>query len=170
MVTVVAKHLESGQAIYTGLATLLAEELDADWNQVRVESAPADERIYNNLFFGPFQATGGSTSIANSYEQYRRAGATARAMLIAAAAAAWGAPVEEIVTIKGLVKHERSGMQASFGELAQKAAGMTAPAEPLLRDPKAFRRGLWPGPRRPLRRRLNFRTWRMPHWSHSTAS
>ena len=121
------------------MATILAEELDADWNRVRVESAPADERIYNNLFFGPFQATGGSTSIANSYEQYRRAGAMARAVLIAAAAAAWGVPAEEIVTVKGLVKHERSGMQASFGELAQQAAGMTAPAEVLLTEPKAFK-------------------------------
>ena len=66
--------------------------LDADWRRVRVASAPADETRYNNLLFGAIQATGGSTSIANSYEQYRRAGAAARAMFVAAAAAAWRLP------------------------------------------------------------------------------
>ena len=84
-VTVVSKHAEGGQGVYTGLATIIAEELDADWSQVRVEAAPADQDLYKNLQFGS-QTTGGSNSIANSYEQYRRAGATARAMLVAAAA------------------------------------------------------------------------------------
>ncbi|MEJ2168313.1 MAG: molybdopterin-dependent oxidoreductase [Desulfobacterales bacterium] len=129
-VTVISKHFESGQGIYTGLATLLAEELDADWESVQVESAPADERLYNNLFFGPMQATGGSTGIANSYEQYRRAGAAARAMLISAA---------EINVQNGVVFHEKSGNQATFGELASKAAGMTPPADVLLKDPQAFK-------------------------------
>src|SRR5262245_33019159 len=81
-VTVLAKHLEMGQGTYTGLATILADELDADWAQVRVESAPADAALYNNLAFGPVQGTGGSSSIANSFAQLRKAGATARAMLI----------------------------------------------------------------------------------------
>src|SRR5258708_28436326 len=89
-ITVIAKHLEFGQGVYTGLATILAEELDADWATVKVEAAPADARLYNNLAFGPVQGTGGSSSIANSYEQLRRAGAAARAMLGAAAAEAWG--------------------------------------------------------------------------------
>jgi isoquinoline 1-oxidoreductase beta subunit len=137
-VTVIAKHFETGQGIYTGLATLLAEELDADWEAVQVESAPADERLYNNLFFGPLQATGGSTGIANSYEQYRRAGATARAMLIAAAADAWGVSAAEIGVKKGMVFHDKSGRRATFGELASKAAGMTPPADVRLKDPKAF--------------------------------
>src|SRR5262245_58141726 len=66
-VTVIAKHLEMGQGVYTGLATVLAEELDADWSQIRVESAPADAARYNNLQWGPMQGTGGSSSIANSY-------------------------------------------------------------------------------------------------------
>ena len=83
-VTIVSKHQEAGQGIYTGLATIIAEELDADWFQVRVKPAPADRDLYKNLQFGS-QGTGGSNSIANSYEQYRRAGATARAMLVAAA-------------------------------------------------------------------------------------
>ncbi|MBI5578832.1 MAG: molybdopterin-dependent oxidoreductase [Deltaproteobacteria bacterium] len=138
VVTVLAKHFETGQGIYTGLATLLAEELDADWSWVRVESAPADERLYSNLFFGPIQATGGSTSIANSYEQYRQAGATARAMLIAAAAAVWGVPAAEIGVQKSVVTHGRSGRRATFGELAQKASDMTPPNEVRLKDPQAF--------------------------------
>src|SRR5688572_6267953 len=85
-VTVLSKHVEMGQGAYTGLATIVAEELDADWNQIRVEGAPADAKLYNNLAFGPFQGTGGSTAIANSYEQLKKAGATARAMLVTAAA------------------------------------------------------------------------------------
>jgi isoquinoline 1-oxidoreductase beta subunit len=137
-VTVIAKHFETGQGIYTGLATILAEELDADWSLVRVDSAPADERLYNNLFFGPIQATGGSTSVANSYEQYRQAGAAARAMLIAAAAATWGVPAGEISVERGMVKHARSRRQATFGELAQKAASMTPPSQVRLKDPKTF--------------------------------
>jgi isoquinoline 1-oxidoreductase beta subunit len=138
LVTVIAKHFETGQGIYTGLATILAEELDADWSLVRVEAAPADERLYNNLFFGPIQATGGSTSVANSYEQYRQAGAAARAMLIAAAAATWGVPVGEIGVERGMVKHARSGRQTTFGELARKAASVAPPAQVQLKDPKAF--------------------------------
>lgn len=137
-VTVIAKHLETGQGIYTGLATLVAEELDADWSKVRVVSAPADERIYNNLLFGPLQATGGSTSIANSYEQYRQAGAMARSMLVTAAAKSWGVPVEEICVAKGLVRHTPSSRQATFGELARQASGMTPAAEVRLKDPDKF--------------------------------
>lgn len=138
MVTVLAKHFEAGQGAYTGLATLAAEELDADWNRVRVESAPADERLYNNLFFGPVQVTGGSTAIANSYEQYRRAGAEAKAMLVAAAADAWGVPVEEIAVRQGVVWHEKSGRRAAFGELAEKAARMATPADIELKNPETF--------------------------------
>src|SRR5512143_379756 len=88
-VSVVAKHLEMGQGTYTGLATIVADELDADWKKVRAEGAPADKVRYANIMFG-VQGTGGSTSIANSWEQLRKAGATARAMLVAAAAKEWG--------------------------------------------------------------------------------
>src|SRR5579864_6417531 len=95
MVTVVSKHLEMGQGTYTGLATLLAEELDADWDQVRVEGAPADVARYKNSLLG-LQATGGSTAMANSYEQMRRAGAVARAMLVAAAAQEWKVSAKSI--------------------------------------------------------------------------
>jgi isoquinoline 1-oxidoreductase subunit beta len=136
-VTVVSKHQEGGQGIYTGLATIIAEELDADWSQVRVEAAPADRELYKNLQFGS-QGTGGSNSIANSYEQYRRAGATARAMLVAAAADRWSVPSAEITVEKGVVKHAASRRQASFGKLAQAAASVPVPAQVTLKDPKNF--------------------------------
>lgn len=138
LVTVIAKHLETGQGIYTGLATLLAEELDADWRRVRVESAPVDETRYNNLLFGQVQATGGSSSTANSYAQYRRAGAAARAMFVAAAAAAWRVPTGEIEVKKGVVMHAESGRQATFGALARKAAAVKRPAEVRLKEPGEF--------------------------------
>jgi isoquinoline 1-oxidoreductase beta subunit len=84
-VTVIIKHLEMGQGTYTGLATLVAEELDANWEQIRVEAAPANAKLYKNLLWGT-QGTGGSTAIANAFQQMRKAGATARQMLVAAAA------------------------------------------------------------------------------------
>jgi isoquinoline 1-oxidoreductase beta subunit len=85
-VTVIAKHVEMGQGAYTGIATIVAEELDADWSRVRVESAPADAKRYANLAFGTIQGTGGSSAMANSWTQLREAGATARVMLVTAAA------------------------------------------------------------------------------------
>lgn len=136
-VTVIAKHLEMGQGTYTGLATLVAEELDADWSQVRVEGAPADAKRYNNLFWGPAQGTGGSTAIANSYEQMRKAGASARAMLVTAAAKRWNVPESEITVSKGMVSH-KSGKKAKFGALAAEAAKLGVPQDVKLKDPKQF--------------------------------
>ena len=136
-VTVVAKHLEMGQGVYTGLATIVADELDAAWSQVRVVSAPADATRYNNLFWGPAQGTGGSTAIANSWEQLRRAGAAARAMLVAAAAKRWNVPGESIRVSAGVVSHA-SGKKATFGELAESASAMPVPANVTLKDPKDF--------------------------------
>jgi len=138
-VTIIGKHLEMGQGSHTGLAVILAEELDADWAQVKVEAAPADATRYNNLKFGPMQATGGSTSLANSWEQLRRAGATARAMLVEAAAQEWSVPAAEITVDRGVVSHPPSGRQATFGELAAKAATLTPPAQVILKDPKDFK-------------------------------
>jgi len=138
-VTVISKHLEMGQGTYTGLATIVAEELDADWKTVRVEGAPADARRYSNLFFGPAQGTGGSTAIANSWEQLRQAGATARAMLVNAAARRWKVAASEITVRDGVVRHAASGRQASFGRLAADAARGAVPAELQLKDPKDFR-------------------------------
>jgi isoquinoline 1-oxidoreductase beta subunit len=138
-VTVIAKHVELGQGSYTGLATILAEELDADWAQIRVESAAADAARYNNLAFGKVQGTGGSTAIANSWPQLREAGAVARAMLVAAAAAEWSVPAGEITVERGVVRHAASQRQASFGALAAKAAALPVPAKPALKDPKDFK-------------------------------
>ncbi len=137
-VTVIVKHLEMGQGTYTGLPTLVAEELDADWGQIRVEGAPADAKRYNNLFWGPAQGTGGSTAIANSWEQLRKAGATARAMLVAAAAQRWGVQPDSLTVSRGTVLHKASGRKASFGELAADAAKLPVPAEVKLKDPKDF--------------------------------
>jgi isoquinoline 1-oxidoreductase beta subunit len=136
-VTVIAKHLEMGQGTHTGLPTVVAEELDADWSQMRVEGAPADTKRYNNLFWGAAQGTGGSTAMANSFEQLRKAGATARAMLVAAAAAKWSVPVAEITVSKGVIAHA-SGRKANFGELAVAAAAQPVPHEVKLKDPKSF--------------------------------
>jgi isoquinoline 1-oxidoreductase subunit beta len=136
-VTVLSKHIEFGQGPFTGLATIVAEELDADWSQMRAVHSPADDKIYANLAFG-LQGTGGSTSIANSYEQLRKAGATARAMLVSAAAAEWNVPASEITVSKGRIKHAASGKESGFGALAAKAATQTPPAEPKLKDPKDF--------------------------------
>ncbi len=136
-VTVLIKHIEMGQGPYTGLATLVAEELDADWGQMRAEGAPGNDALYANLAFGA-QGTGGSTAIANSYMQMRKAGAAARAMLVAAAAAEWGVPAAEITVAKGLVSHAASGKSSGFGALAQGAATMEMPADPPVKDPAQF--------------------------------
>ena len=137
VVTVISKHLEMGQGAYTGLATLVAEELDADWAQVRVESAPAESR-YSNSLLG-IQGTGGSSSIANSWEQLRKAGATARAMLVSAAAWLWKVPAQEIEVVDGVLRHAASGKQATFGQLAKLASEQPVPAEVKLKDPSAFK-------------------------------
>lgn len=132
-VTVISKHMEMGQGSYTGLATILAEELDADWKQIEVVGAPGDASKYANLFWAGQQGTGGSSAIANSFDQMRKAGATARAMLVSAAAKEWGVPASEITVERGVVKHS-SGKKATFGKLATKAAAETAPAEVTLKD------------------------------------
>ena len=136
-VTVLVKHLDKGQGIATGLSTLVAEELDADWKQMRAEFAPADASKYNNLLFGPLQATGGSSSIANSFLQYRQAGAVARVMLIAAAAAAWGVPATEIVVAKGVLSH-KSGKSGALGDFAEAASKLEVPKDAPLKNASDF--------------------------------
>ena len=106
-VTVIANHSEMGQGIYTGLAMIVAEELDADWSKVRVEAAPADP-IYNHTLYGA-QITGGSTSTWTEWERLRKAGASARAMLIAAAAEMWGVAPATCGASDGHVAHAPSG-------------------------------------------------------------
>ncbi len=138
-VTVIVKHLEMGQGTYTGLPTLVGEELDAAWSQIRVEAAPADATRYNNLFWGPTQGTGGSTAIANSYDQMRKAGAVAREMLVQAAAEKWSVAADGITVQEGIVHHRPSQRKASFGALVELAAQQPVPAEVFLKDPHEFR-------------------------------
>jgi isoquinoline 1-oxidoreductase beta subunit len=138
-ITIISKHTELGQGSYTGLATILAEEIDADWGQIRVEPAPADAKRYGNRLVGGVQMTGGSTSMAEAWDEMRRAGATARAMLVDAAAREWGVPASEITVDGGVVSHSGSGRRATFGDLASKAAGLTPPSQVTLKDPKDFK-------------------------------
>lgn len=139
-VDVTIKHLEMGQGTYTGICTLVAEELDADWSQINPQAAPANAALYNNLLWGQAQGTGGSTAIANSYEQMRNAGAAAKFMLVAAAATVWNAPANEISVSKGVISHTKSGHSATFGELANLAAkeALPDPAELELKSPEDF--------------------------------
>lgn len=137
-VTVIAKHLEMGQGTYTGLATLIAEELDADWSQIKIEGAPGNAKLYNNLAWGPYQGTGGSSAIANSFDQMRQAGATARAMLVQAAASAWNVPVTEVNASNGVLSHA-SGKQGTYGEFAEAAIPLSIPKEVKLKDPKDYK-------------------------------
>ncbi|TLP56012.1 xanthine dehydrogenase family protein molybdopterin-binding subunit [Parasedimentitalea maritima] len=126
------KHVEFGQGSATGLTTLIAEELGVTMEQIDYEFAPSNPEIYNNLLFGPFQGTGGSTAIANSFTQYRTAGAAAREMLISAAAKTWGVDAGTLDIVEGVITG--AGKTAPMGEFVAAAAGMEVPAEPRLRD------------------------------------
>ncbi|MBK8454134.1 MAG: xanthine dehydrogenase family protein molybdopterin-binding subunit [Thiofilum sp.] len=137
-VTIIIKHLEMGQGSHTGLASLVADELDADWALVKTEHAPADASRYNNLSWGPLQGTGGSSSLANSFMQMREAGATAKAMLVGAAAALWSVPASEIQVAKSTVFHKPSQRQATFGELVGLAAQQPVPTNLTLKTPDQF--------------------------------
>ena len=137
-ITILIKHIEFGQGPFTGLSTLVAEELDADWSKVRAEHAPANVEFYKNLAFGA-QGTGGSTAIANSYEQMRKAGAAARAMLVEAAAQTWRVPAAEITVDRGVLRHAKSRRQGRFGQFAEAAAKLPVPDNTSLKDPAQFR-------------------------------
>ena len=137
-VTVIAKHIEMGQGAFTGLATLAAEELDADWSQMRAEAAPANVQLYANFNMGQ-QGTGGSSAMFNSYYQMRKAGAAARAMLVAAAAQEWKVAPGDIKVDRGIISHAASGRKSAFGAFAVAAATMPFPPDPQLKDPASFR-------------------------------
>jgi isoquinoline 1-oxidoreductase beta subunit len=137
-VTVLSKHFEFGQGSFTGLATLVAEEMDADWSKIRVEHAPSDPDLYQNLAHG-MQGTGNSNSIANSYEQMRRAGAAARAVLVEAAAVAWGVPAAEVTVESGMLRHAASRREGRFGQFVEAARRLAIPPDPPLKEPHAFR-------------------------------
>jgi len=136
VVTVISKHVEFGQGNHAGLAAIVAEELDADWTKVQVEQAPANAKLYANGALGA-QLTGGSSAIANSWDQLRKAGAGARAMFVQAAANRWNVAVGE-VTVKDSVLTHTSGKTAGFGELLADAAKVPPPTDVKLKDPKTF--------------------------------
>ena len=135
-VTVICGLSEMGQGVLTAIPMLVAEELDADWLDVKVQQAPADP-AFNNPIFG-MQATGGSTSVRGHWEPMRKAGATARAMLVAAAAARWKADPADCRTEEGMVVHS-SGKKLSYGKLADAAAKQAVPASVKLKSAKDFR-------------------------------
>lgn len=134
-VTIVVCHSEMGQGVFTSLPMLAAEELECDWDSVRVESAPVAPE-YGHTLFG-IQATGGSTSVMSEWERMRRAGADAREKLVAAAADVWKADKALCRAEKGAVIHS-SGKRLAYGELAQKASAMPSPPDVPLKDPSAF--------------------------------
>jgi len=135
-VTVQVNRLEFGQGVHTALPMLIAEELDADWSQVRGALAPAGD-VYKDPAFG-IQMTGGSGSVAHSWDQYREVGAKARQMLIGAAAAQWKLKPEQVKTSKGMLLGP-NGQKASYGAMADAAMQQPVPASVKLKDAKDFR-------------------------------
>lgn len=137
-VTVLSAHMDMGQGIYNGLATLVAEELGADWSLVTVEGAWGDVKAYGNLTWGGVaQGTGGSSGIASSWVRYRQAGAVARTLLVSAAAKAWGVPAAEIKVENGQLSHA-SGKKAPLGAFADAAAKEPLPASVELKSPNSW--------------------------------
>ena len=127
-----------GQGIYTALSMILAEELDAPFDNVTAIAAPPDDKLYKNPVFG-FQATGGSTSVRGFWKPMRIAGAAARAMLVQAAAAKWSVDPASCRTENGEVFHDASSRKAAYGELVQAAAALTAPQNPPLKPAADFK-------------------------------
>jgi isoquinoline 1-oxidoreductase subunit beta len=134
IVTIAAKNPEIGQGIKTMLPMLIAEELDVDWKNVRIEQVDSDPKRYSR------QLTGGSSATPANWDDMRRVGAAARAMLVQAAASDWGVPVAECVTSVGVVSHPGSGRKATYGPLAGRAAMLPVPAltSLTLKDPKNY--------------------------------
>lgn len=133
VVTLMAPNPEIGQGVKTALPMLLAEELDVDWKKVIVNQAPFDTEKYGN------QSAGGSGAVRGRWESARKAGATARYMLVAAAVQTWNVPVEECYTENGFVIHKPSGKKLNYGELTGKAAGIPVPDQVTLKDPKDYK-------------------------------
>jgi isoquinoline 1-oxidoreductase beta subunit len=136
-ITVIVNHSEMGQGPYTSIPMVVAEELEADWSKVRYEAAPVDP-AYNHSVYG-IQMTGGSTSTWSEWERLRKAGAAARLMLIAAAAQTWKVEPAACRAENSQVLHPASGRKLSYGQLAEKAAGLKPPRDVPLKDPRDFK-------------------------------
>ncbi len=132
LVTIMSPNPEIGQNVKTSMPMLVAEELDTDWNDVLVEQAPL------NVSFYQWQIAGGSRSISASWEPLRMAGATARKMLLTAAATQWDVPFEELTTSQGIITHQASGRTAHYGEMAAQAAQLEVPEEVTLKERKDY--------------------------------
>ena len=135
--TLVMPQAEMGQGVYTAIAMILAEELDADFAQVVIEHGPPSDKLYANPIFG-IQVTGNSNSIRAFWDKLRSAGAAARAMLIAAAAAQWQVDAASCSAANGKVSHAASNRTLTYGELADTAGKLPVPDKPKLKDPKDF--------------------------------
>ncbi|WP_439582060.1 molybdopterin cofactor-binding domain-containing protein [Dyadobacter bucti] len=133
IITIVSPNPEIGQGIKTAFPMVVAEELDADWKQVKTVQGNLDTGIFER------QVTGGSGAVPHSWERLRKAGATARHLLIEAAAAGWKVPVAECTTENGKVLHKGSGKSLSYGELAEAASKLTAPKQVKLKSEKDFK-------------------------------
>jgi isoquinoline 1-oxidoreductase beta subunit len=137
-ITLVMPQVEMGQGVYTSIPMILAEELDADFSRVRFEHAPPNEKLYANPMFG-IQATGNSNSIRAFWKPLREAGASARAMLVAAAAQQWKVDPSSCTASNSEVVHTPSGRKLVYGALVDAASRMTPPKDPPLKDPKNFK-------------------------------
>ncbi len=139
IVTVISPKTEMGQGTHTGVAVLIAEELNVDWQDVRVEHAPSLPEYRAEGFPGapPSQVTGGSSSISRGFDAFRQAGATARDMLRQAAADAWGVAMDEVVADQGTLSHA-SGKSATYGDMAAAAAKLTPPESASVKDPSEW--------------------------------
>jgi len=136
-ITIVVGRSEMGQGVHTALPMLIAEELDADWSKVRVQAAPV-AREYDHPGFG-LQLTGGSTSVSSSWEPLRKAGATARAMLVTAASQTWKVDRNDCRTEAGHVVHTPSQKRLSYGQLIERASTLKVPQSVTLKDPSDFK-------------------------------
>ena len=132
-------YVEMGQGTYTSIPMLIAEELQADLKQVQLEHAPPDERLYGNPLVGGVQATGGSNAIRAMWQPMREAGATARIMLVEAAAKRWNVDPATCHAESGQVLHAATGRRAKYGDLAAEAARMPAPKKVTLKPPEDFK-------------------------------
>ena len=135
-ITIIVNHSEMGQGVYTSLPMLVAEELECDWSKIVVEASPVDP-AYNHTQWG-IQGTGGSTSVSSEWERLRKVGASAREMIIAAAADMWKVDKASCRAENGKVVHS-SGKSMTYGQLATKAANMPVPKEIQLKDPSKFK-------------------------------
>ncbi|HEX9390372.1 MAG TPA: xanthine dehydrogenase family protein molybdopterin-binding subunit [Usitatibacteraceae bacterium] len=138
-VTLTMPYVEMGQGTYTSIPMLIAEELEVALSQVRLEHAPPNEKLYGNPLLGGIQATGNSNAIRAAWQPLRQAGATARTMLVSAAAQRWNVDPASCRAQRGVVLHTPTGKSAKYGELATAAAGIPVPASVALKRPEDFK-------------------------------